>query len=321
MRLCERFKVKQWYGRIAAMYYSTVFNWKHPFRDSLEPLKDAYQISLDSGDIEFAMMNAVAYCLTKLDLAPIPELVSDFCEYIDAMRNYGQDTNVTLTQPAIYFLLQMSGQDGGDFAALRKSVMNVEDFHKMQETNIGVFEWGCYVRMQVSYMFGNYDEAAMHANRCQKVINKPLGCGDVAVAPFYDGLVALAMARKAKNGVTKSRWLRRAARRSRRLKAWSIHAPCNFLGKKYLLEAELDAVQGKSTAYPKYVSALSLSKGFHMQSALVLERTAKYFLFNMRDADTAAPLFDQALSAYRAWGGDAKADSLFSELNPSSCKH
>jgi hypothetical protein len=302
------------------MYYSTIFCWKFPYRDALEPLKNAHSMSLENGDIEFAMLNATSYCLAKLDLVPIPELVKNFREYRDIMRNYGQEMNVELTQPAMYILTSMSGRDDGDFAELRQHIMDMDACRRMKVSNIAVFEWSCYARMQVSYLFGNYEEAAKHSKNCQRLISKPLGCGDVAVAPLYDALVAIAMARKTRNEVTKLRLIRRASRRIRCLQSWSIHAPSNFLGKQYLLETELAALQGKPTAYPKYARALALSEGFHLQHALVLERTVKHFLFNKRDAQAAAPFLDRAIAGYRTWGGLAKADHLAAELNPASWK-
>jgi hypothetical protein len=58
----------------------------------------------------------------------------------------------------------------------------------------------------------------------------------------------------------------------------------------------------------------SISEGFHLQHALVLERKGTYFLFNKQDEKAAAPFFDRAIVGYyRAWGGLAKAYHLASE--------
>lgn len=315
MKMYRRFNTLQWNGRVAILYYSSIFYWKHPIQDAIEPLESAYSISLESGDTELAMLTAAIYCVSKLGLVPIPEQAKNFREYRDVMRSYGQEMSLELTQPSMYILTSMSGRDDGDLAELRRDMIDMDALcRRMKATNILVLEWSFYARMLESYSFGKFEEAAKHAKNCPTIVVTAVGCGDMAVAPLLDALVALALARKTTNGVTKFRLMRRASRRIRLIQSWANHAPSNFLGKQYLLEAELAALQGKPTAYPKYMNALALSEGFQFQHAMVLERTAKYFMFNKRDAQAAVPLFNKAIAEYRAWGALAKADHLAAEL-------
>ena len=56
--LLEKFNCPEFLPRVHAAVYGFIYGWKHEFSVSIEPLRYAYQIGLETGDTEFAMVKA-----------------------------------------------------------------------------------------------------------------------------------------------------------------------------------------------------------------------------------------------------------------------
>lgn len=57
LKMYDLFKTEVWMARISAGFYGSIFNRKHPVRDSIEPLRKAYRVGLRMGDIEYAVVS------------------------------------------------------------------------------------------------------------------------------------------------------------------------------------------------------------------------------------------------------------------------
>jgi hypothetical protein len=136
---------------------------------------------------------------------------------------------------------------------------------------------------------------------------------EAATVLFYESMTLLAQARKGKRGrVTPVR------RRLKRMCHWAKHSPLNFLGKQYLIEAELAVATGDNlSALSKYTSSILLSRegGFLMQEALANERAGKYYL-EQGDKASALPFLRESCLLYERWGGLEKLRHLREELKP-----
>jgi len=301
------------------MFYSTVFCYKRSPKDALEPLMSAHFLSLAAGDIEFAMMSVTVYILCMLDVTPITELIKSVRTFRDSMHLHGQELSLQLLQPTLIYLLALSGQTGGDFDVLRREVFSRESFEILKNDTYGVYLWSEFSRMVEHYVFGDYEQAFEHSLRAQPLLIFGRSAGDPSFTFFFDGMTAMAVARKRR---FKFNLIRRAERSLKVLKLLSAHSPLNFLGKMYLLEAEIVYTKGKrSDAYPLYTTAICVCKeaGLYIVTALAHERTGKFFL-DANDYTSAAPYLREALAVYEKWGAFAKVDHLRSEirLNQSS---
>ena len=316
LKMNERFKSKTWLGRVTMVFYSSPFCYKNHFSEATGPLLSAYRVGLACGDIENAMMCANMHCLCQLDTTPIPELVKLIRQFRDAMKFYGQELNSSLMQPAMLILLSLSGQNDGDFAVLRGEVFHGEDFDRISNKDDAVYRWSCYARMTVCYLLGDYEQAALHSRGCKTLAERPFGAGDVSVATFFYSLTVL---EKARNRRRQRGLFRQVQKGVGRLQFWATHAPKNFLGKMYLLQAELARAKGdRASAYPKYESAIAMARegGFFVLTALAFERTGKFFLEDGK-RDVARPYLEEALNVYGKWGGYAKRDHLKAEIEKS----
>lgn len=313
LRLTDRFKVDAWTGRVATLYYATVFVWRRPFREAIQPMRDARQIALACGDIEFALLNANMMCLLQIDRVPIPDLVDTIREYQETMKTFGQTVNLQLLQPTLYILLSCSGVTEGDFTVLQDASDRVGSFQEVLDPTSLVTMWIHYARMIVGYVFGDLDEAARCLRFCSSLVNNPTGAGDATMPCVIDGLMAIELYRR-------DRWkvglLCRIRKRIRQLRRFSAHSPMNFLGKLHLVQAEFASLQGRDQrAYFKYTSSISLYResGVHLQLGLANELAGKHFL-RLNETDMAIRFLKEAERVYRNWGGHAKADHLVAEV-------
>jgi len=312
LRLSEKFGGKAWFGRVAANYYSAVHGWKLPIPESNDPLKRAFRIGLECGDIEFAMLNANIYCWSQLNYSSLPELDSNIASVTSRTRFYGQDSMAILIAPFHQFIQNLMGKGRGDPKRLIGDIFDEESQEKSKQTQSNL-HWSSFQRMIIAYLLGDFDKAQIEADACSALTYLPFGSVDAATVVFFDGLTALAQARRTKKN---KKHIARAEKQLKRISGWAKHAPTNFLGKQFLLEAELAAVKGShSSVFAQYTAAVALFRhaGMLMPLALANERAGKYLLAR-GEKDTATSFIKEAKSLWEDWGSPIKVESLTNEL-------
>lgn len=60
LALLEKFLAKVWLARVYAAVYGVVYSWTRPPHESFEPLKYAYHVGLETGDIEVRIRDPTA---------------------------------------------------------------------------------------------------------------------------------------------------------------------------------------------------------------------------------------------------------------------
>eukprot|EP00934_Nitzschia_sp_Nitz4_P004331 Nitzschia sp. Nitz4//scaffold11_size288233//98799//101975//NITZ4_000759-RA/size288233-processed-gene-0.154-mRNA-1//1//CDS//3329534029//4321//frame0 len=310
LRIYKKFDNKAWFGRVSAWFYGSVYLWRKPVRTIFEPIKTAHRVALETGDIDFAMLNANIYCWESFDITTLTKLERIVKGFSNRMEAYGQESTLMMVKPLWQTVHNLMGRASGDPTVLTGEIMEQEyTIQYARENNKTLLIWTHFYRMLLCYMLGDYESAEVHSSVCRVAENNPFGTSDRVLFVFYDGLVALSQ--------PKSRARLQVAKKSiKTFKAWAKHSPENFLGKLYFLEAELAASTGDDErAHSKYTSATSLSRegGYIMQHALANERAGKYFL-QRGDYEVARTYLKEAMSVYSKWGGKTKVEHLHREL-------
>jgi histidine kinase len=307
----QKFDAKAWLGRVSAWFYGSVCLWKRPVRQIFEPLKKAHRVALETGDIDFAMLNANIYCWESFDICTLPKLEKIISGFSNRMEAYGHESILMMIKPLWQMVHNFTGKAAGDPRVLTGEIMQQEyTIQYARENNKTLLIWSHFYRLLLAYMFSDFESAEVHAHFCRTAENNPFGSSDRVLLVFYDGLTALAQPKK-----TRAR-LKLAKKCINTFKIWAKQSPENFLGKQYFLEAELAAAIGDhKRAHAKYTSAISLSRegGYIMQHAMANERAGKYFLVN-GDVDFGRAYLKEALTVYTKWGGVTKTEYLKSEI-------
>uniref|UniRef100_A0A7S3DRA2 Orc1-like AAA ATPase domain-containing protein n=1 Tax=Entomoneis paludosa TaxID=265537 RepID=A0A7S3DRA2_9STRA len=310
----RKFPVSAFLGRVQLLFYSCIFGVKHPFRESVPHLDHSRRLSLQLGDTESASLCSNSFYLCQLDTTPIPILATTVVRLQNVMELHGQELNLLLAQPSIIIWLNLSNRDDGDFKRLRNVAFDQSSFESLKEGFLALYLWYHYATMLVRYLFGDYEAAFEHSQHCEPLLSNHSAFGDFSVVSYYSGLTCVAMARKDKS--RSSHLIRKANRCLKHLRLWAAHAPSNFLGKTFLLEAELLAFRGKhEDAYQKYTCAISLSRdgGFFLVSALAHEKMGRWRESQNMKAEAIKHL-EQASKVYSEFGADAKVAHLQKDI-------
>jgi hypothetical protein len=310
--LYKKFDAKAWLARLSAIYFDLVHNWVRPIEESRKPLDYAYRAGLESGDIECAFACAILSWFMRFDSTPLPDLELEMEILTERMELYGQKTFILMTKSARQLIHNLMGLGDGDVIDLRGKIVDAAIMEEINSIH-ALFTWNHAHRLVLNYLFGRYSEAAQHAKFARELGNSFFGPVRGAWIVFLCGLAVVADARQKQR-----RRAPYARMYSNLLRRWAAKGePRYFLGKHYLLEAELAVLTGnRVNAFILYATAIATSREekLIMQVALASERTAR-FLLEQGDNERATTFFHDALTMYNEWGASAKALHLENEIN------
>jgi histidine kinase len=100
LELVEDLNALSYQARVGAFVWGAINVHRRPFVDSLEHLKSGHRLGLQTGDIEFAMLNAHLYIMFMLDsgMYPISSMIHRFNEFKDLTALHGHTNQVSFFQ-------------------------------------------------------------------------------------------------------------------------------------------------------------------------------------------------------------------------------
>jgi predicted ATPase len=316
--LYEKFDTKAWLARLSVFYFDFVHGWMRPLDSGTERLKEACQAGLESGDIEFALACELVYLYNHFESENLTRLVRQW-ELIEKLTAlYGQGSALLMTV-AVRQLMQNLMDKSTQYPHLLNGSFLNETRAQLVNSNPLLFAWTQIQMALLNILFGRYSEASLHAKNGRPLATNTYGpqCGGFNV--FLCGFADVACARQQHSG--RAKYAKRCSRQL--LDSANRGETLYFIGKHYLLEAELAALAGKTaSARTLYIVAISTSQkaGLKMQTALANERAAR-FVLNQGDRERSLHFFREALAWYRAWGATVKAEHLEREMDAFDLSH
>jgi AAA ATPase domain len=297
-----------WLSRVYYMFYGLISFWVRPFRESVEPLLYAQRSALKSGDFEGGLTCASLYLTMAFNSGKhVSTLQQEILHFCRLMESLGQTTGLLLIVPFWNVLCDLTGRPPSDLSLScnmndRAAAMNVAqgEGNQMVKSHGDISETICGALM------GDYSKSVAAAVRAQKVKKDAefkLG--------FYGGLSMLALARDS-GGWQRRRLMAKGRRFVQRLGQWAKTCPANFGNKHALLEAEWEALHGRTQkALPLFDKSIKLAKlqGFVQDEGLAYERLARYHCF-LGNSAVATPYYVCARDAYSQWGAQTLVDRL-----------
>lgn len=311
LAVLEKFKSIEYLPRVSAAIYACIMPWIQPLKESMEPLLKAYQVGLETGDLEFSALCSNLYNLIGMETGkPLHELDRGWREFQGAMVLHRQGASLTMLLPHIQMIHHLMGLTTDPLSA-KGDVIDFDDLYKNAATiaKLGIKE----CRMQLHFLFNDFQGAS----------NFLVSRSELSLAPpsperttmlYYVALISIATARA---GVRARRNVREARKCLKELKAWARTCPENFINKVLLVEAELASIQNKiQLAHEKYICAISLAQthGFTQDNALALELFARH-QFSLNRTVEARSNFEKACEQYEKWGALAKVHQLREHMN------
>jgi diguanylate cyclase (GGDEF)-like protein len=162
-------------------------------------------------------------------------------------------------------------------------------------------------KMYIHYMYEDYEGAMKYLKESDKYIREHAGTPYIVECRVCSFLVLAAnIPNMGKKEAGKA--IGRLKKEYKYIKSWAEYNEVNFKHLKYMLEAELARIDGKTyKAYELYEIAIQTAgrNGFIRDEALANELTAKMFLKGGMKKQASFYMME-AFKGYQAWGADAK---------------
>ncbi|MGL5192356.1 MAG: ATP-binding protein, partial [Chroococcales cyanobacterium] len=315
LQLLYKLNAREVEARTQYVIYHCTEHWIKPVKEVLNPLREAYAVGLETGDLEFATYSALQYCAYAfLSGSELVQLESEMATYTQIMEQLGQERSrvpQSLFHQSVLNLLE-EGENPCTLMgrAFDEQVMLPGIKSGKDRNSIGSFY---FFKLFLSYLFSQGEDAVAYAKLFEPYLDGMTGSLFVVHFYFYDSLASLGVAADA-SPTQKKALLRKVFSNQKKIKKWMHHAPPNNSQKYWLVEAELCRVQGKDVqAMNYYDKAIILAQENHYlhEAAIAYELAAKFYLSKGKEKElTAIAYMQQARYSYQLWGATAKVKDL-----------
>jgi predicted ATPase len=317
LALLNRFRNREYCARVYCLAYGLVFPSAEPFQATIQKLKEGYQEGMRAGDVEWSMILADLYARTALlcgggDIMSLAEEIRTFVKRMKELSHHMQamtipclQTALNLMDASVEYPNVLSGEAMDEDVLLNKALEN-------QRMNVVAIVY--FFKMFLSYLFGEYNDAAEMAQKCQSLRkSRPFRGGNEAIETFYTGLVATEMIRRELDEDQRDFWREMAVQSLKSMENWASLCPWNFSAKLSIMKAEIAFTNNKfSAAAEAYRVAIELAREhrFVLEEALANERAGIFFSSSRGisfDTDAVDQHYLRAQTLYAAMGAIRKA--------------
>lgn len=306
LSLLDKLNVKQVKPRTYQLIYSSIKPWKEHLKNTLEPLLEAYQSGLETGDIEYAAKSAQTYCShSYLVGKQLQEVLKDMNIYTDAIAQLKQ--TVSLNKHRIYHQVIINLTSN-----LENPCRLIGEAYNEQTENSNVLSTLFFNKTILCYLFEDYSQAIDNATLTEKYLTGGLAGGVIApLFYFYDSLCQLAIYPETSDDKQEN-ILNKVLSNQSKMKKWVKFSPMNHQHKYDLVKAELYRVTNKPLeAIELYESAIAGAKKneYIQEEALANELAAKFYINWDKNKIAQAYIID-AYYCYIRWGATAKVQDI-----------
>lgn len=313
LAMADRFQSRFMQARSLHVHNAMVRHWKEPLRNGLEPLQQAYRLTMENGDFEYAVLAVVVRMMNVMDAGvDLHQWHDELMDCYGAVKQLRQGN--TLDYVAVYLQLcdNLTGKADNP-VLLSGRYYDIDAKLKLHETigdkSLIVMDLDCSKWMH--YLFGDIEGALRYAQAMPVKASAVGGFFKAARSYMLDALIRLANVAGASKK-QRRQLLRQVDHNRTRLKGWARHNPDNFRNKYCLVEAEWLRVQGHDfDAHGWFDEAIQISatQGFIHEQALASELCGAMHMAAGRTT-LGLPYLAQARDLYQRWGAQAKVDDL-----------
>ena len=313
MKLLEQPEMETHKAKTLVIVNNFIEHWNRHAEENLTHFLEAYQIGLETGDLEYAALAAFLYAGTTFLLGkPLPKVEREMIKYSQVIAKLKQNTS--------WQFLQAWRQVVINFRVPTKEPCrlrgDIYDEDKMLPIHLQANDKTavCFlylIKLIFCYSFEQYQQAVDYVPLVEKYIEGITSLILVPLFYMYDSLARLALYSTASKSQQKY-ILKRVAKNQKKMKPWANHAPMNHLHKYQLVEAERARVQGQQWKAVEYYE--KSADGAHQQNylqeeALAYELAAKFWLAQGKEAFARIDMM-KAYECYQQWGAFHKVEHL-----------
>ena len=313
LNLLEKFNAKQLEAKVFNIVGIHIRHWKQHLKITIKLLQDGYQSGLENGDIEFASYCAGTYCyhlyFLGKELTPLAAEIKTYSQAIAQLKQIIPFNYTEIFRQSILNLINFSSQP---CTFLGEAYNEVEMLPRLEQANHQNILFVFYInKLILCCLFGNYKQGLEYAIKTEQYLDQNSGLLLVALLPFYDSLVRLALYQEL-TPIEQNQILDKVAANQRKMKYWATHAPMNYLHKYYLVQAEKYRIlNAELKAMEYYDLAISHAKEneYIQEQALSYELAAKFYSSQSKNL-IAKTYILEARYCYLKWGANAKVKHI-----------
>ncbi|MBD2041890.1 AAA family ATPase [Microcoleus sp. FACHB-672] len=329
LNLLSRLNTREVKARTEFIVHVFIRHWIEPVKETLNSLREAYAVALETGDLEYAAYSVHFYCCYAfLSGKELEQLELEIETYAQAMRQIGQERtdegDELYYQEALQLLsqaaLNLLGHSQNPCYLIGTAYDERAMLPVLEKANDRTGSYYVYFKKLIlCYLFGEQGQAVANAELAEKYIDGGTALLWIPQFYFYDSLVRLALATnaeqpssKAEKKLLQNRTIQKVISNQKKMKKWAHHAPRNNSHKYQLVEAELCRLLGKDPlAVDYYDKAITLAKDneYIHEAAIAYELAAKFYLSKGKEL-AARSYMQEARYCYQLWGAVAKIKDL-----------
>jgi predicted ATPase len=313
IRLDERLGSGELEAKLHHLAGAFLTPWVRPLDEALAHLKRAFEAGLKIGDIAYRTYAATGTSFISEPYKDIETIIHMLETAIDIARRNRDHDLVMLNRIRLRGYQRLRDTSPQPTSLADESYTEEELLAQLSDTETPMASAAFYgVKAQLCYHFGEYQAAWQYACEMEKREGAHFGFITLVNHTLIQVLIAARLASLPANDAS-ARELKRAMRRGLgKLRAWAREVPDKFAPWSLLAEAEAARAAGRhAQAATAYEAALAAAKrsGVVRIEALARELWARQ-LQERKQAGAADTQLDEAITTYRRWGANAKANHL-----------
>ena len=257
-----------------------IIHRKEHVRKILQPLLEAYESGLETGDFEFAAYCAHTYCLQSFVVGKeLLEVEREMRTFSEAIRQFKQEAVLNWAEIFQQSILNLREYPVNPTSLIGES--NNEENTLTQNGQDGFAIFLVYFnKLLVCYLFSKYDRAVENSAIAENYLLQVRATPSVPLYYLYDSLARIAVYPGSNNQVQEE-ILKKVAVNQETIKDWARYAPMNYLHKYHLVQAEIARVSGQLLEAEEFYEQAILGaseNGYIQEEALAYELAAKHYL-------------------------------------------
>ncbi len=312
MQVLAHFQAKELTAKTLMVVTNFINHWQEHVNQGLKPLLDAYQIGLETGDLEFAAyalyIRAYHAYFVGQELSGLEQEISFYIQAISKFKQTATEQFLGLYRQVALNLLGTENPCsliGESYNEEVRLPLAIQANHQTEIFDI------YFHKLILCYVFQQYDCAVDNAHMAAKYLDAARASLSIPLFHFYDSLARLALYNTA-TLQQRRRILRRVRANQRKMRKWAQQAPMNHQHKFELVIAECHRVQGQDLlAMAAYDRAIAQAKenGYINEESIAWELAGQFYL-GLDKSTIAQTYLTNAYYAYTRWGAKAKVATL-----------
>jgi len=298
------------------MIGSSLRHWSRPLKEASVDYNQAYQIGLDSGNLQYAVyaFGHNMYCRFYQGVN-LPELLQEINGYLTFCLSRKNQWGIDLMEAGIMVILNIMGDIKNKTTVFCKPELTEAQFLARCEAHENIQVLCIFYIMKTGslYLHGHFTEALDSIREAEQRFITVATQGLLLSAEhrFNESFVLLALYPQVSVELQTDYWKKIEANQSL-AKIWADNCPENYQHRYFLVAAEMACINGKDLeAIDLYDQAIISARdnGFIQNEAIANELAAKFWL-NKNKEEFAQIYLRKAYYCYQQWGAIAKVKQL-----------